>query len=125
MNPTTFSRRNAEVSNRYELDQRHKNYNWLLLPILGNSNREIAWEEEEIIQKIEVRARSNNDQRSSNARDYSQNRGSSRENNSKSADRGVAPQRDYSQNRGSSSRENNLKALTERLASQRLFAKQR
>jgi len=84
-----FSRRNYQVSNRYELDQRRYSNS-------RGSNNELAYSRN--------RSKENNNYNSNSQRDYSQNRSSSsRESNAQRAE----PQRDFSQNRSSSSRESN------------------
>lgn len=126
----SFSRRNSEVTNRYELDQRRGTRNTADYSRGGNdSNREIASRRtvRDYTENRGTTSRSNNYQRTSDARDYSsngsqnkksnpssttnskdysQNRSnSSRESSSQSAERSAAPQREYSQNRGSSGEE--------------------
>jgi hypothetical protein len=128
-----FSRRNYQVSNRYELDQ--KRYNTNNRPrnevaysrdnsrnntnYSSNSQREYtqnrtssskeyttqrAETQREYSQNRTSTARENNTQKAESQREYSQNRTSiSRENNTQRAE----PQREYSQNRTSTARENN------------------
>jgi hypothetical protein len=101
-----FSRRNAHVTNRYELDQRRVTRN------VGSRNAESRNE----IGYLHTRSGSSRDaatNRTGSNRDYSKNRGnSSRENanqrvesNRGNSSREATPQRDNSQNRGNSSRE--------------------
>lgn len=80
-----FSRRNATVSNRYELDQRRNSRSVSSRNDNGNNRNRTSPSREQ-------------SGRTGNQRDYSQNR--------TSTSRQTGPQRDYSQNRTSSSRQN-------------------
>ncbi|MFT5251631.1 MAG: hypothetical protein ACI87N_000615 [Flavobacteriales bacterium] len=146
----SFSRRNSEVTNRYELDQRRGTRNTANYSRGGNdSNREITSRRtgRDYTENRSSSSRSNNNQRSSsprdyssndsqnrksdpsgttNSRDYSQNRGnSSRESSSQDRGRSAAPQRDYSQNRDRSSRESSSQSAERSAAPQRDFSQNR
>jgi hypothetical protein len=146
----SFSRRNSEVTNRYELDQRRGTRNTADYSRGGNdSNREIASRRtgRDYTENRGTTSRSNNYQRTSDARDfssngsqnkksnppstttskdYSQNRSnSSRESSAQNAERSAAPQREYSQNSGNSSRESSSQNTERSAAPQREYSQNR
>jgi hypothetical protein len=99
----SFSRRNSDVTNRYELDQKRNSRGTVGYANRrsesqngnsqnrGNANREV------IPQRDYSQNRGNTNREVTPQRDYSQNRGNT--------NREVTPQRDYSQNRGNTNRE--------------------
>jgi hypothetical protein len=99
----SFSRRNTDVTNRYELDQKRGSRNSIgyangrsesqrdYSQNRGNTNREV------VPQRDYSQNRGNTNREAAPQRDYSQNRGNT--------NREVVPQRDYSQNRGNTNRE--------------------
>jgi hypothetical protein len=108
----SFSRRNANVTNRYELDQRRGSRNEV-----GYSNRR-AGTQRDYSQNRTSSSREATPQRSGSSRDYSQNR--------TNPSREVAPQRgnsqrDYSQNRATPS----TQATPQRGNSQRDYSQNR
>ena len=146
----SFSRRNAEVSNRYELDQRRGTRSNENYSRNGNdTNRDIASRRtgRDDSNNNGQTSRSNTDSRNSsqrgdnsrdnqnnrstangtaNSRDYSQNRGSSsRESSTPSTQRSTASQRDYSQNRGGSSRESSAPNADRSATPQRDYSQNR
>jgi hypothetical protein len=96
-----FSRRNATVSNRYELEQRRNNRS-------AGSHNETRYSN-----NTTTPSREEGSERNGNQRDYSENRGSSSGQN--------APKRDNSQNRATPSRENG----TQRAGNQREYSQNR
>jgi len=145
----SFSRRNSDVSNRYELDQRRGTRATTNYARTGNeSSREIASRRtgRDYSENRGNTARSSTDQRGGNQRsfgsidnqnresnpssrgnskDYAQNRGSNRENNSQSTERSSTPQRDYSQNRTSTNRESNSQSTERGVTPQRDYSQNR
>jgi hypothetical protein len=120
-----FSRRNYQVSNRFELDKkRYSNSN--------NSRNEVAYNrnyskdnkrynttsQRDYSQNRTSNSREINTQRVEPQRDYSQNRTS---NSRETSTQRVEPQRDYSQNRASNSRETS----TQRVEPQRDYSQNR
>jgi hypothetical protein len=135
----SFSRRNSEVTNRYELDQRRGTRNTANYSRGGNdSNREITsrrtgrdYTENRSSSPRDYSSNDSQNRKSdpsgtTNSRDYSQNRGnSSRESSSQDRGRSAAPQRDYSQNRDRSSRESSSQSAERSAAPQRDFSQNR
>jgi hypothetical protein len=112
-----FSRRNASVANRYELDQRRDSRNVRANNQAGYANRSNASQRE----SVQNRTRSNREnapQRTASQRDYTPNRSNS---NRENAPQRTASQRDYTPNRSNSNREN----VPQQTASQRNYAQNR
>ncbi|MDG2432740.1 hypothetical protein [Flavobacterium sp.] len=147
----SFSRRNSQVANRYELDQRRggrysESYS---RSSHNNSSRDIASRRtgRDYSENRGVTSRSSNEQRNSNSRssssndnqtrrsapysttnsrDYSENRSSSsRDNSSQREERTAAPQRDYSQNRSSSNNQSTGQRAERTAAPQRDYSQNR
>ena len=146
----SFSRRNSEVSNRYELDQRRgirSNENYSRTDNDGNRNIASRRTGRDDSNNSTSTSRSNNDSRNSNQRgenskenqnkrnapytatnprEYSQNRGgSSRESSTQNTQRGAVTQRDYSQTRGESSREGSTSSKDRSTTPQRDYSQTR
>jgi hypothetical protein len=98
-----FSRRNYQVSNRYELDKKRYSNSY-------NSRNEVAYNRNN--------SKENNRYKTTSQRDYSQNRTS---NSRETSTQRVELQRDYSQNRASNSRETS----TQRVEPQRDYSQNR
>jgi hypothetical protein len=123
-----FSRRNTQLSNRYELDQRRELRNTSSRDRNGYAQNRVKTSRESAPQRTEVQrdysqnrinsTRESAPQRTESQRDYSQNRvNTSRE----SAPQRTESQRDYSQNRGNTSRE----SAPQRTESQRDYSQNR
>lgn len=120
-----FSRRNYQVSNRFELDKkRYSNSNNSRNEVAYNrnnsssNNRYNTTSQRDYSQNRSNNTRETSTQRVESQRDYSQNRTS---NSRETSTQRVEPQRDYSQNRTSNSRETS----TQRVEPQRDYSENR